>query len=214
MTSGWKVAGATLAYAVLHSVLADRRTKGAVGRWVGERTRDAWYRPLYNAQAVAATAALAAWAWRQPDRTLYATRGPARALLRAGQLAGVALGAAALRETGLGRFVGLPGAWDWVRGAAVRAPMEAQGPSDRDDGRLRTGGAFALSRHPLNVAFGLVLWCSPRMTVNLAAASAVSTAYMLLGSVREEQRLLARYGAAYEAYRAGAPFVVSLRLPA
>jgi hypothetical protein len=199
--SAWRVAAATALYAVVHSVLADRRAKDAVARWVGERARDAWYRPLYNAQATVATVALAAWAWRQPDRTLYATHGPVRALLRAGQLAGVALGVAALRETGLGRFIGLPGAWDWVRGSAVRAPMEAQGPNDRDDGRLRTGGAFALTRHPLNVAFGLVLWASPRMTANLAAATAVSTLYLLLGSVREEQRLLARYGATYEAYR-------------
>lgn len=200
--SGWAVAAATVAYGVLHSVLADRRVKDAVARLVGARARDAWYRPFYNAQAVVATAALAAWAWRQPDRTLYATRGPLRVLLRGGQLAGAVLGVAALRETGLGRFVGLPGAWDWVRGAPVHPPMEAQGPNDRDDGRLRTGGAFALTRHPLNVAFGVVLWTSPRMTVNLAAASAVSTLYMLLGSVREEQRLLARFGATYEAYRA------------
>ncbi|WP_275835460.1 hypothetical protein [Roseisolibacter sp. H3M3-2] len=195
---------------MLHSALADRRAKEAFARRFGTRARDAWYRPLFNAQAVVATAALAAWAWRQPDRTLYATRGPLRALLRVGQLAGLALGASALREAGVARFAGVPGAWDWVRGAPVRPPMEAQGPTDRDDGVLRTGGAFARVRHPLNTAFAVVLWCSPRMTVNLAAVSAVSTIYLLVGSVREEQRLLQRHGDAYEAYRGGRPFLVPL----
>jgi hypothetical protein len=204
--SAGRVVAATVLYALVHSALASSSAKAAAARLVGARNRDGWYRLLYNAQAVVTTTALAAWAWRQPDRTLYRTGGVARGLLRAGQLAGVALGAAALRATGFWRFAGAPSAWDWVRGAPVRPPMEAQGPADRDDGALRTGGAFAHVRHPLNVAFVAVLWCSPRMTVNLAAASAVSTLYLLYGSAREERRLLARYDSEYESYRRGVPF--------
>lgn len=204
--SAGRIVAALVLYALVHSALASPSAKALVARRFGARNRDGLYRLLYNAQAAVATGALAAWAWRQPDRTLYRATGTARVLLRAGQVAGVALGAASLRATGILRFVGAPSAWDWVRGADVRPPMEAQGPTDRDDGVLRTGGVFAHVRHPLNTAFALVLWCSPRMTVNLAAASAVSTLYLLYGSAREERRLLARHGAAYADYRRGVPF--------
>ncbi|MGZ8379754.1 MAG: methyltransferase family protein [Gemmatirosa sp.] len=210
--SAGRIVGALVLYALVHSVLASRAAKDAAARVLGPRTRGGWYRAFYNAQAVATTGALVAWAMRQPDRTLYEVRGPLAALMRAGQLAGLALGAAAVREIGLARVAGATDVARWARGDADVPPeAEAQGPAPDATGRLRTGGPFALVRHPLNLMPIPVLWLNPRMTVNLAVGSAVATAYLVLGSWHEERRLSARYGEAYEAYRhSGVPFVLPL----
>jgi hypothetical protein len=84
----------------------------------------------------------------------------------------------------------------------------AQGPALAGD-QMRVRGPFRLTRHPLNVAPLPIMWFFPRMTTNLLAFNLVSTVYLVLGSVLEENRLLARYGQAYAEYRAsGVPFYV------
>jgi hypothetical protein len=203
-----RIVGATVLFALVHSALASRAAKEAATRLLGARARDGWYRAFYNAQAVATTGALVAWAMRQPDRTLYRVRGPLAVLMRAGQLAGLAFGAAAVREVGLARMAGVTSVTAWARDEAdVPAEPEAQGPAPDASGSLRTRGPFAVVRHPLNLMPLPVLWLNPVMTVNLAAGSALATLYLVLGSRHEEARLLARHGAEYEAYRqSGVPF--------
>jgi hypothetical protein len=208
--SAGRIAGAIVLYALVHSALASGAAKRAAERLLGARARDGWYRAFYNAQAVATTGALVAWAFRQPDRTLYRVRGPLAALMRVGQLAGLAFGAAAVREIGLARVAGAPNVLAWARGdGEVPREPEAQGPAPGADGRLRTGGPFAVVRHPLNFMPVPLLWLNPHMTVNLAVGSLATTAYLVLGSWHEERRLAARHGAEYEAYRrSGVPFFV------
>lgn len=198
------IAGATAAFAVVHSLLASRAVKeGVARRLLGDRARAGWYRVFFNAQAVATFGALALLGRRLPDRELYDVRGPLRGVLRAGQLGGLLFGAWAAREVGLARMSGVPSLRAWWRGDAVVPPEpEAQGPApDPRTGRLRTGGPFAVSRHPLNLMPLPVLWLQPRMTANLAAFNVVATFYLALGSRHEERRLRAAHGDAYEAYR-------------
>ncbi len=209
--TAFRIAAATAAFALVHSVLASRRAKQAARRAAGDRARDGWYRAAYNAQAVATSAALGVYVLGLPDRTLYDVRGPLRVLMRAGQLAGVALLAQAMRDVGAARLVGATSLAAWSRGEARVPPEpEAQGPAPDPDGPgLRTSGAFALSRHPLNFAPVPVLWLNPRMTANLVAFNAAATLYFAVGSWHEERRLRAAYGEAYEAYRrSGVPFFV------
>jgi protein-S-isoprenylcysteine O-methyltransferase Ste14 len=59
-----------------------------------------------------------------------------------------------------------------------------------------------------------VLWLNPRMTANLAVFTTLATVYFVVGSIHEEQRLLAAHGDAYEEYRrSGVPFYLPLQLP-
>jgi hypothetical protein len=200
---------ATAAFALVHSLLASHRAKQAAQRVAGDRARDGWYRALYNAQAVVTTGALAAYAHRLRDRTLYEVRGPLRLLMRAGQLAGLALAAQALREVGVLRFAaGATAGPDTLGAGAPPAAVEGQGPAlDASGESVRVGAAFTVSRHPLNLAPLPILWLQPRMTVNLAAFNAVTTLYLVAGSWHEERRLVAAYGDAYDAYRSsGVPF--------
>jgi protein-S-isoprenylcysteine O-methyltransferase Ste14 len=203
------VLAATAAFSLVHTLLASRRTKAAVRGAVGARGHDAWYRPFYNAQAVVTFAALVVYGRRQPSRPVYTIGGGAGALMRAGQLAAAGYAAWAVYEVGLATFIGAPGAAAWLRGGPVPPPAEAQGPVPGADGALRAGGPFATVRHPLNTAFGAILWLQPRMTTTLLAYNVLSTLYLVAGSYHEEARLGAAYGERYERYRrSGVPFFV------
>jgi protein-S-isoprenylcysteine O-methyltransferase Ste14 len=203
-----RIALAVAAFAAVHSALASRSAKRAARRAAGGRAGDGWYRAAYNAQAVLTFAALVAHARRLPDRELYRARGPLAALLRAGQLAGLAYAAWAVRQVGVGPMAGVTSLGAWAEGRPEVPPApEAQGPAPARGGALRTTGPFAWSRHPLNFAPLPVLWLQPRMTRNLAAFNALATLYLIAGSWHEESRLAAAYGEEYEAYRrSGVPF--------
>jgi protein-S-isoprenylcysteine O-methyltransferase Ste14 len=204
----WRAAAATLAFAVVHSALASRGAKAAARRRLGDRAVDGWYRPFYNAQALATFAAAVAYAARRTGPVLYEVRGAPALVMRAGQAAALGYAAWAVATVGLATFAGLPGLVAWAADAPTLPPApEAQGPPTTDGGGVRADGPFALSRHPLNFAFGAVLWLQPRVTAAFAAFTAVSTAYLVAGSWHEEARLSERVGPPYEAYRrSGAPF--------
>lgn len=203
-----KTALATAAFGIVHSALASRPAKRAAGRVLGPRARNGLYRPLYIAQSIVTTAALAAYVRRLPDHELYRARGPLALLIRGGQVAGLAYMAWAAREVGLRRLTGLEGLVAYAAGEAEVPPeVEAQGPAPGAGGTMRATGPFRHSRHPLNLAPLPVFWLQPRMTANLLAFNLVATAYLALGSKHEELRLHAAYGRAYEDYlRSGVPF--------
>lgn len=205
----------TAAFALLHSALASRRAKSIAAKRFGARSRNGLYRVFFNTQATVATAALALSLRRLPDRELYVVRGPAATVLRAGQGAGLLLLLDAVRRVGVGPITGTSSLMRLTRGCErVPAEPEAQGPALDEHGRMKVGGAFLRSRHPLNVAPLPILWLNPRMTRNLAVFNAVATAYFWLGSFHEERRLLAAYGDAYRPYvRGTVPFFFGARQP-
>ena len=207
-TAAVRIVAATAAFAVLHSFLASRGAKASAERLAGRRARDGGYRAFFNAQAVVTFGALAAYAWRLPDRPLYEAHGALRVTMRAGQLAGLVWAVQAVRQVGVARMAGATSLAAWLRGAPdVPREPEAQGPAPDAAGRLRATGPFAWSRHPLNFAPLPILWLQPRMTANLLAFNVAATLYLVAGSRHEERRLAAEYGAAYERYRrSGVPF--------
>ena len=69
-------------------------------------------------------------------------------------------------------------------------------------------GFYALVRHPLYL-FGLIfLWFSPQMSANQLVFTIVSSAYLFVGALLEEKRLVREYGAEYESYRAVTPMII------
>jgi hypothetical protein len=208
-----RVLASTAAFALLHSALASRTAKSAAARTFGARRRNGLYRAFFNTQATVATAALALYVRRLPDCELYVVRGPAAALMRAGQGAGLLLLLDAARRVGFLPITGTSSLMRLTRGDnLVPAEPEAQGPALDEHGRLKIGGAFLRSRHPLNLAPLPILWLNPRMTRNLAVFSAIATAYFWVGSFHEERRLLAAYADAYRPYVSGTvPFFFGAR---
>jgi hypothetical protein len=83
----FKVVAATAHFAGVHNLPARRRAKRTLTTLVGERRRNALYRPIYYGAVVFTTAALVLYLVRLPDRELYRVRGPLKKLMSIGQLA-------------------------------------------------------------------------------------------------------------------------------
>ncbi|MBV0882047.1 hypothetical protein KTQ42_22470 [Noviherbaspirillum sp. L7-7A] len=207
MKSTTKMALATTAFALVHSALASRAAKRHAARLLGQRRADAFYRLFFVGQSVLGFAGLIAYGARLPRRTLYQVSGPAVVLLRAGQAGGLAYLYAAARQPGVAYLAGIHNLQAWRYGLAMPAGPYAQGPERGPDGRLTVAGPYRWSRHPLNFCGIPIFWLTPHMTTRRLAFNLVSTAYFMLGSLHEEARLAAAYGAPYRRYqRSGVPF--------
>jgi hypothetical protein len=203
-----KVVAATALFGVVHSALASRGAKQKAAALFGPRQRNGLYRLFYVGKSLVTFGALAAYVKSLPDRELYHVRGPAAWLMHGGQALGLVYMTAAAHQVGIGRMLGLESYQAWARGDAVMPPEpEAQGPALGPDGRMRATGPFAHGRHPLNLSPLPIFWLLPRMTANCLTFNLTATAYLVIGSTHEEQRLLAAYGEPYRAYqRSGVPF--------
>ena len=102
----------------------------------------------------------------------------------------------AMREAGLSVQTGSLGWTSLWKGAAPRFPA------------FRPIGLHALVRHPIYVAFTLVLWTAPTWTLDRFVLGGVWTVYCVLGARRKEARLLERHGAVWEEHAARTPFFV------
>ncbi len=200
-------------WALIHSVLASKQVKDLARRVAGPRYRDGLYRFTFNAQSVVSLLWAARRFSRLPDRELYRVRPPWSWLFRASQAASLGVLLSGMRVMGILCFAGLTSLQDLLAGRELRPAPEAQGPPLGSDDEVVKAGAFRFSRHPGNLgALGFFLFL-PRMTANRAVLLVLVGLYVVLGSLHEEHRLRAAYGAAYERYRRAVPFLIPRRMP-
>jgi methanethiol S-methyltransferase len=176
-------------WSVLHSLLASLRLKRLAGRIFGEAA-ERWYRLGFVIAAVLTLMPLALLLLRLPDIPLYSVPSPWRWLMRAGQLTASALLVWTVMATEPLEFIGIR------QISRDRASFRAT---------LTTRGLYRLSRHPMYFTGMLVMWLSPRMSVNLLTLFALISLYFIIGSYHEEMLLVEQFGEAYRRYRRRVP---------
>ncbi|MBN1811744.1 MAG: isoprenylcysteine carboxylmethyltransferase family protein [Anaerolineae bacterium] len=182
-----------IAWAGVHSLLASLGVKRWARRTFGAGV-DRWYRTVYVLFALASFAPIPLLFAILPHRILYVVPAPWRWLMVLGQVGGAVGAAAAIVQTGAFRFVGL-----------VQMLGGRQG---EESGPLQVRGLYCYVRHPGYFFSLVVIWLTPVMTVNLLVLFALFTLYFYVGSIHEESRLVAEFGAAYEEYQRHVPRLI------
>ena len=178
-------------YGLVHSLLASQSVKRKL-RDVFGKSADRWYRLIYNLIAVVTLLPILAMPVLVPGRHLYTISPPwlwLTLLLQA--IAGIAI-LAGLLQTSLSDFLG------------IAQPFGR--PSGQDE--LVTDGLYRWVRHPLYTAGLVIIWLVPRMTTTLLALNLGITAYLFIGSIFEERKLVDEYGEEYERYRRNVPRMI------
>jgi protein-S-isoprenylcysteine O-methyltransferase Ste14 len=194
-------------FAAVHSLFASMRVKGFFeSKWGIKRGRAA-HRVAFVAQSFAMLSAGALWFLKLPDRELYRVRGAGAWLMRAVQALSFVELLWVFRTIGMARFLGVSQVLALLGKQPLPQTPEAQGPGPDERGEMDVSGPFKFSRHPYNLGVLGIVWFFPRMTVNLLAMAIATTAYTLLGSLHEEQRLRQYFGSvAYDKYVQRVPF--------
>lgn len=187
MTAGfWWVLFYMAGYGGLHSLLASRRLKTALVNRFGPGVMR-WHRLLFSILGGLTFLPVLAMVIWLPDRVIYTIPYPASSWFRLLQLIGLGGVVYGVLQTGFFNFIGLDRALD---------PSRLQDPP-----QLVTSGLYRHIRHPLYTFTMLFLWASPTLSWNSLALNLGVSAYFVIGSIFEEQKLLDEFGAEYVEYR-------------
>ena len=174
----------------VHSFIASFGFKDFLRRMLGDGFMK-FYRLLYNIFAVVSIAPVLYLAAVLPDRNLYNIPAPWNALMLAGQGISALLLLVAVLQTDVLSFAG------------VRQLFE-----EERTGRLVTVGLYRIVRHPLYTFSLLVLWLSPKVSLNSFILYLSLTAYILIGISFEERKLLREFGDDYARYKTVTPMLI------
>lgn len=188
-------------YGLLHSLLAAHTTKNLAMRWMGTGAYRRFYRLFFVFIAFVTTLPLLALLPGQallpkmPDQVIYRIPAPwvYLTLLIQG-LAMITLLMGVL-QTGALAFLGL---------RQLLNPAPGTGAPEK----LVVSGLYHWVRHPLYTASLLILWLAPSLTWNLLALNLGLSAYLLIGTIFEERKLVQQFGKEYEDYRQRTPRIV------
>lgn len=177
-------------WGAIHSLMASLGFKDLLRHRLGNDFMK-FYRLLYNVFSVISILPALYLMLILPDKTLYEVPPPWNYLMRAGQGIAVLLLFAAVLQTDVLSFVGL------------RQLVEEEKKAN-----LVTSGFYRFIRHPLYTFGLLILWLSPSMTVNTFIVYLVFTAYILIGIIFEERKLLREFGQRYADYKRKTPMLI------
>lgn len=174
----------------IHSLLATIELKAKVESWLGEAGKK-YYRFFYVVVASLTTLAYASLVVIFPDKLIYKIPFPYVILTSLLEIGAIVGASRCVLDSRPMSFTGV----DVLLNPKLSAPDE----------KLVTSGFYRLMRHPIYTFSLVTLWLSPIMTWNLLALFLGITAYMLIGSWFEEQKLLRQFGEAYAEYQKKTP---------
>ena len=190
-TTGFAVAadlGLLGLFAVQHSVMARREVKSWLRRWIPaslERTT------FVLATDMCLVVLLVLW---QPwGGQVWDVNGPEAVVLWLLCAAGWFLAVTATFAVDHLELMGL-------RQTGWAAPRDSVPVTE-----LKTGGLYAVVRHPLLTGLVLAFWATPKMSASHLLFALGATAYVAVGMRFEERDLRRSFGASYDAYAAHVP---------
>jgi len=178
-------------WGVLHSLFASLTVKNKAAHFFGKYFYERWYRLIYNIIAVVTILPVLLLIASSSDQLLWNLTDPWNWVFRGIQVLSVIGLGFALLQTGSMIFFGL------------QQLITGQKPPAGQD--LVTSGTYRWVRHPIYTFSLAILWFSPSFTLNSLAFALGATAYVLVGMIFEERKLVAEYGQIYLEYKKRTP---------
>ena len=186
------VLGAVALYGAIHSLTASPSFKRLAARIMGDWYERA-YRLIYNLTGGLTLLPILYLLARFPGSTLYAIPTPWLFASLAGQIVAVIVLLGGVTQTNVWHFLGL---------------AQLNGHTREDSTALVVTGLYRYVRHPLYTAGLLFIWLTPVMTTSTLAFNLALSAYIYIGSLFEEQRLIHEYGDDYRRYQSRVPRLI------
>lgn len=187
-------------FAGLHTLSASQTFKQAVRKRVGDRAYHGFYRLSYNIFALVSLAPITLsigssdtiiWKIPESQQTLAS-------IVIVIQLIGTVGMIISLVQIDILRFAGLKQVWAYFTGGDL--PLK--------DEPLQHKGLYRYMRHPLYFFALLSMWFMPVMTDLQLLFTLAATAYFLIGSRWEEQRMVKAFGQDYIDYQQSVPWLI------
>ncbi len=189
-------AGAFVAWALLHSLLARDGARGVLSRGVGPD----FVRIAYVVVAGLTLSGLLV-AWRPVSGEVWSATGAVAWVLSALYVASLVALVLITGHFDYAEFLGLRRIADRVAGRPCRpAALSVEGP-------------YAYCRHPMYLAMLAAFWVGPVMTFGRLEFAGLSTLYLLIGLRLEERNLRQELGPGYDLYRANVPMLIPRLTP-
>lgn len=192
MTGFWITFIAVGIYGALHSLLASNWAKNGARRIFGSAS-DRWYRLTFNLLGVILFLPVLLVLALFPGTILYRLDMPWLVMAAGVQLLALVVLALGVTQTDALHFLGLRQLWQ---------------PDSDTPPRLVVSGLYRWVRHPLYTAGLAFIWFTPLMSTSLLALNLGLTAYIFIGSLFEERRLLSEFGEAYADYQTRVPRII------
>jgi protein-S-isoprenylcysteine O-methyltransferase Ste14 len=184
-----------MTFALHHSVMARRRSKKYLGRYLPPYLE----RSIYALTASAALALLMVL-WRPLPQILWSLESRAGiVLLTCVFCIGWCIALAAIVSIDPGDLTGWRQVQLYLRGQAPSPPA------------FQTPGLYQWARHPLYFGMLIALWATPRMSMGHLLLAATMSTYVLIAIPLEERDLIHSYGETYRLYRLNVPMLLPLR---
>jgi len=182
-----------LQFPLLHSLLltpaGGRTLRKLVPGGIGDELRTTTFALLASLQLL-----LAFTAWAPLGPVWMELRGPLRSLSTLLYAGAWLLLAVSMADAGLGVQTGGLGWWAVFRD---RRPVY---PAWRERGTLRA------TRHPMYLAYTLILWTGPVWSPDHLVLAVLWTSYCLLAPLHKESRYRRRHGEPFRAYQKRVPY--------
>jgi methanethiol S-methyltransferase len=172
-------------FALQHSVMARKPFK----RWWTRLVPPAIERSTYVLLSSSALLLLF-WQWRPLPQVVWHIENPGIALaVTGGSLLGWVIVFSSTFLINHFELFGLHQVTNNLTGRSMPVP------------RFRTPVLYGFVRHPIYLGFIIAFWAAPTMTMGHLLFAAVTTAYILIGIMLEEQDLVDLFGDDYRRYR-------------
>jgi protein-S-isoprenylcysteine O-methyltransferase Ste14 len=139
--------------------------------------------------------------WQESARTIVELEGAARWLLRSLVPAAGIIFIWGVRSLGHFDTFGIHAILDRIKGKDEKQlPLAARGP-------------YRWARHPLYLAFLILIWSFPTLTADRLLLNVLWSVWVVIGTVLEERDLVAAFGDSYRRYRRQVPMLIPWRVP-